>query len=276
MIKKILVPTDFSDQAQHALKAAAELAQRHHAEIYLLHLLELPEVLIDGPETQQQSELPEALFFMRLAHKKFEELMARPFLKNVNVYETAEFDGAFEGIMEYVKKYQIDLIIMGSHGASGLQEIFIGSNTEKVVRHSEVPVLVIKQEREHLKIKEFAFATDLQEDNLTPVHEAIKLADAEGSALHLVYINTPNNFKTTQEITDLHMAFIEKLGTSKKLEIYNDTSVERGILNYAQFIQADLIGLGTHGRKGLAHFFNGSLSEDLVNHAKRPVITYKI
>ena len=60
------------------------------------------------------------------------------------------------------------------------------------------------------------------------------------------------------------------------LNIYNDNSVEKGVLNFAQHINADLIGMATHGRKGLSHFFNGSVSEDLVNHANRPVITFKI
>ena len=58
--------------------------------------------------------------------------------------------------------------------------------------------------------------------------------------------------------------------------IYNDANVEKGILNFAKSINADLIGMSTHGRKGLSHFFNGSISEDLVNHAKRPVVTFKI
>ena len=58
--------------------------------------------------------------------------------------------------------------------------------------------------------------------------------------------------------------------------IYNETNVEKGILNFANTINADLIGMSTHGRKGLSHFFNGSISEDLVNHAKLPVVTFKI
>lgn len=60
------------------------------------------------------------------------------------------------------------------------------------------------------------------------------------------------------------------------LNIFNDVSVENGILNFAKDIDAGLIGISTHGRKGLAHFFNGSISEDLVNHAQKPVITFKI
>ena len=60
------------------------------------------------------------------------------------------------------------------------------------------------------------------------------------------------------------------------LNIYNENSVEKGILNFAKDTNATLIGMSTHGRKGLSHFFNGSISEDLVNHANMPVVTFKI
>jgi len=60
------------------------------------------------------------------------------------------------------------------------------------------------------------------------------------------------------------------------MHIYNDVNVEKGILNFANSVKADLIGMCTHGRTGFAHFFNGSISEDLVNHAIRPVVTFKI
>ena len=63
---------------------------------------------------------------------------------------------------------------------------------------------------------------------------------------------------------------------AETLNIYNDYSVEKGILSFARDHEAQLIGISTHGRKGLSHFFNGSISEDMVNHAKMPVITFKI
>ncbi|MBT8274439.1 MAG: universal stress protein, partial [Bacteroidia bacterium] len=68
-MKKILVPTDFSEQAENALHVAAQLARKHDAEIYLLHLLELPLYQVDALSTH--SDLPEAVFFMKLAHKRF-------------------------------------------------------------------------------------------------------------------------------------------------------------------------------------------------------------
>ncbi|GGD82892.1 universal stress protein [Planktosalinus lacus] len=276
-MKKILVPTDFSPQAEKALKVAAQLAKKHESEIYLLHMLELPLNLIDQANSSSGGSLPEALFFMKLAHKRFKEVLESDYLEGITVYETVQFHEAFDGIIEVAKENEVDLIIMGSHGASGFKEMFIGSNTEKVVRTSNIPVLVIKNGLKEFKIDNFVFATDFSEECKKPFKQAIKFAESVGAKMHLLFINTATNFLTTieaKEVMDKFLSGIEIKNHS--LNIYNDTSVEKGVLNYAQAIDADLIGMATHGRKGLSHFFNGSVSEDLVNHAKRPVITFKI
>lgn len=274
-MKKILVPTDFSTQADYALKVAAQLAKKHNSEIYLLHMLELPLNLVD--QAKGGGNLPEALFFMKLAHKRFKEVLSADFLKGITVYETVLFQEAFDGIIEVATKNQVDLIIMGSHGSSGFKEMFIGSNTEKVVRTSTIPVLVIKNEHAKFSINNFVFATDFSEECKKPFQEAIKFADSVKAKMHLLFVNTATNFTTTQEAHETMQDFMKGMELKDySLNIYNDTSVEKGVLNYAQSIEADLIGMATHGRKGLSHFFNGSVSEDLVNHARRPVITFKI
>ena len=90
-------------------------------------------------------------------------------------------------------------------------------------------------------------------------------------------VNTASNFKTTARAKVKIQDFIAGTTfTNYTTNIYNDETVEKGILNFSHIIDADLIGISTHGRQGIAHFLNGSLSEDLVNHAKRPVITFKI
>lgn len=274
-MKKILVPTDFSEQAENALRVAVQLAKKNKSSIYLLHMLELPLNLVDS--TSSGRDLPEALFFMKLARRRFEELMAKDFLKDVEVFETVQFQETFNGIVESAKKHDADLIVMGSHGASGFKEMFIGSNTEKVVRTSHIPVLVIKNRHEDFVVKNFVFATDYSKETKKPFLEAVTFAKKVGAKIHLLFVNTANNFITTNEVNKMAEDFVEGVPLKNyTLNIYNDTSVEKGVLNFAQSIDAGLIGMSTHGRKGLAHFFNGSISEDLVNHAKRPVITFKI
>jgi hypothetical protein len=93
----------------------------------------------------------------------------------------------------------------------------------------------------------------------------------------LVNISTPNNFSPSRIAEKRMQEFMAEFDFQNySTHIYNDLNVEKGILHFAKDSNSDIIGMCTHGRKGLAHFFNGSISEDLVNHSKRPVITFKI
>lgn len=276
-MKKILVPTDFSEQAEDALKVAAQIAKKHNSEIFLLHMLELPTQLMDPSVRDAGSSIPESIYFMKLAHKRFEDVMSRDYLKGITVHETVQFNSAFEGIMAGSKEHGCDLVVMGSQGASGLKEAFIGSNTEKVVRHSNIPVLVIKDYIEIDDLKSFVYATDFTEESKKSFNEAVNFAKTIDATLHLIYVNTPNKFKTTDYTDHVTNNYLKDLDFKNySLTVYNDESVEKGILNYAGKVNADLLGISTHGRKGLAHFLNGSISEDLINHAQRPVITFKV
>src|SRR5690606_29056290 len=119
--------------------------------------------------------------------------------------------------------------------------------------------------------------TDYSKNTKQPLLEAVNFAKKLKAKIHLLFVNTANNFVTSGEVNTMASEFIKNIPIKNyTINIYNDTSVEKGILNFAQSINAGLIGMSTHGRKGLSHFFNGSISEDLVNHAKRPVITFKI
>ena len=274
-MKKILVPTDFSKQADYALSVASQLAKKYDGEIYLLHMLELPLHQVDAMGSH--SDLPEAMFFMKLAHKRFKEVTEKDYLEGVSVHEIVKFHQTFSGIIDSCKEYDIDIIVMGSHGVSGFKEMFIGSNTEKVVRTSQVPVLVIKNAHENFEVNDFVFASDFKNDNKETYKQATQLAQAFDAKVHLVMVNTANNFSTTEQANKRINDFIKGYSFDNyTVNIYNDETVEKGILNFSQSINADLIGISTHGRQGIAHFFNGSISEDLVNHAKRPVVTFKI
>ena len=275
-MKKILVPTDFSDYAEYALKVAAQIARENDGEIVLLHLLEVPGQESDA--VTDATDIPEVMFFMKKAHELFEDVISSDYLEGITVSEVVQFDKAFEGIVKTAKKNNVDLIVMGSHGASGFHEMFIGSNTEKVVRTSEVPVLVIKKEEANFNPANFVFASNFTPEIKKPFAQAVDFANSFKAKLHLVYVNTPNNFKSTHAAEKLVNDFASgfTIANGYNTHIYNDLDVEKGVLHFANSINADLIGICTHGRAGLAHFFNGSISEDLVNHAVRPVVTFKI
>jgi nucleotide-binding universal stress UspA family protein len=274
-MKRILVPTDFSKHAEYALRVAAQIAKANNSEIMLLHMLELPHQGSDA--IGSGSAIPEIMFFKNKAIERLENLMDSDFLEGIEVSEIIQFEKAFEGILAVSKKNKVDFIVMGSHGASGFQELFIGSNTEKVVRFSDVPVLVIKNETPDFNASKFVFASDFSDEIKAPFAKLVSLANTFNSHLDLVMINTPNSFKPTHVAESIMNEFVKGYNlTNYATHIYNDVNVEKGILNFANAVNADLIGMCTHGRTGFSHFFNGSISEDLVNHAVRPVVTFKI
>nr|WP_062057464.1 universal stress protein [Aquimarina longa] len=276
-MKNILVPTDFSKQAESALKVAAQIAKKNDAKIYLLHILELPMHLADLMSSGASGPAPEAVFFMQQAHKKFEEVLNVDYLKDIEVIETVNFEDVTHGIINSCDQNDVDIIIMGSHGSYGFEELFIGSNAEKIVRTSKKPVLVIKQDCDIYNISDFVYATNFDNEDKPSLLAAYEFSKSIQAKLHLVWINTANGFKTTHETEEKMNAMIADLAIDDyTLNIYNDINIEKGILNFAESINAGMIGISTHGRKGISHFINGSLGEDVVNHAKRPVLTFKI
>ncbi|QSS97439.1 universal stress protein [Psychroflexus sp. ALD_RP9] len=277
-MKNILVPVDFSNPSENALRVAAKLAQRNNAKIHVLHVIELAESLFGAEQFNVDDE--QIIFFMKLAKKKFNDFLDKDFLEGIETNDLVEVGSATFGIKEAVKDQNIDLIIMGSNGASGLEEVLIGSNTEKVVRHSNVPVLVVKHDIENLDFKTVLFATDFELENVEAYNKAKTFADSFGAKMKLVYVNLPGNqFYSTSEVTNHMRNFLNEVQVPLNHEniiIYNDYTIEQGVLNAANNENAELIAMPTHGRKGLSHFFNGSIGEDVVNHSDLPVITFKI
>lgn len=274
-MKKLLVPTDFSIHAENALKIAAKLAKKNNYEIHLLHMLEIPSQMNDT--ISQGVAVPQIMAYLEQSKETLNKTAQHECLKGVKTLESIDFKTISDGILSYIKNYEIDLIIMGSNGTTGLDEILIGSNTEKIVRLSSVPVLVVKSDSFKFEKPNFIFASDFSDETKASFAKMIEFANTFDAKLNLVTICTPNSFKTTalaeKTMTDYVAAFDIKEYTT---HIYNDTNIEKGILNFAKETNADLIGLCTHGRTGLVHFFTGSIGEDLANHAKRPVITFRI
>ncbi|PDS24464.1 universal stress protein [Flavobacterium branchiophilum] len=274
-MKRILVPTDFSEHSEHALRVAAQIAKKHNGEIILLHSIELPHLI--GENAQKGENIPEIMFFKNKAIEKLEAQMDADFLDGLEVSEIIKLERVFDSILTLIQKNNIDLIVMGSHGSNGIQEILVGSNTEKVVRNVDVPVLIIKKEMPVFEVNHFVFASDFSKEIKTNFHKVIQFAEKNQAKLHLVYINTPTQFKTTAVAEELLRLFVSDFDIKNfETHIYNDMSVEKGVFNFSKAIQAELIGLSTHGKKGISHFFNGSISESIVNHATLPVITFKV
>ena len=277
-MKKILVPVDFSTPSENAMKVAAGLAKRNDAQLVVLHVIELAETLFGSEQFNVDDE--QIVFFMKMAKKRFAKFLDKDYLKEIDYKDMVDIGPTSKYISEYAANENVDMIVMGSTGVSGLEEVLIGSNTEKIVRTSAVPVLVVKKKMEDLSINNVVFASDFDIESLKAYENAKRFADSFNAQLKLLYVNLPGNqFYSTQEIHEqmrkfLHEADVEL--NEKNVIIYNDYTIQLGVINGANTLKADLIAMPTHGRQGLSHFFNGSIGEDVVNHSTLPVITFKI
>lgn len=279
-MKTIIVPIDFSEFSEYALNAAAILAKKNNAEILVVHMLELSTVHAYGEETRND-HTEKALFYIKLAEKKFDEFLRKDYLEGISVTPIIRHFKVFSELGEVASENNADLIVMGSKGSSGLSGFFIGSNTEKVVRHSEIPVLVIKNKPVNWEVKKVVFATDFSDEATPSFLRAVTVLDSLNAEIQLLHVNVPGeSFRNTDDMERAVEKFLQdaegNLNRLSDVHYIADKTAEKGILKYAHKINADMIAITTHGRTGLAHFFEGSISEDLANRANFPVMTFKM
>lgn len=273
---KILVPVDFSEKSNYAVKMAAKIGKNIEAEIYLLHLVELPSGIVDMGAGSNFS-IPESMMYLRKVKEKILDLKATYFHDDQIVKYSIKFQNPFEGITDYVKKINANLIVMGSKGVSDFEEMIIGSNTEKVVRTSTIPVIVVKADSKKFKFKKLVFASNYDDENKVAFVDFLNFAKQFKTEIHLLKINTASSFENSFITKEKIKNFIKEFDLPKNtIHIHNDESVVKGITNFAKEIEADLIALTTHGRSGLSSLFNSSIAKSVSKSVLRPVITFKI
>ena len=275
-MKKILVPCDFSDPAIQAFKFAVEIARQSNGEVFLLNVVEVPVL--------HETVLMPTLYFEQSFMKEMKENAEKKFLKMKTkwasegpiIHDSIVMGPTTATIRQFIDEKKIDLVVMGTHGASGAKEVLIGSNTEKIVRTSGVPVIAIKKTTKLSNIKNIVFANelDLEAEELT-----LKVKELQfffHAKLHILYVNTPASFQrdihTTKRLKDFAKRFMLKDFT---LNVYNDIDQESGLKNFVRTIDADLVAMSTHGRRGLNHLLSGSIAEDVVNHLECPIWTFR-
>jgi len=278
-MKKILVPIDFSDCSRLAVDFASNLARKVNGEIYLLYVLETEE-----PDTglgssgswagaEAVSTVPYMIGRLRRVKTEMENFISENGLNTANIHDSAEVGVPYIKINEAAEKYNAEVIIMGTHGVSGMQKVLIGSVAEKVVQHANIPVLTIK-ERKTVNPTNIIFASDFTEEADNIFEKVRDFAAIYNAKIHLLNVADRDDENKNEKQHSLLRTFaIRHNAEDFPYHIFPAAKKEEGILLYSKEINADLIAIGTHGRSGLARFFNGSISVELVNHSFCPVLT---
>jgi nucleotide-binding universal stress UspA family protein len=280
-MKKILVPVDFSKTSITAFEVAYDIAKKDGADIIALHIVE--EATPDSYRITgewQKGDWEDRLFTYRLlekAKKQLESFVQTPKFNDVKIIGELRLGNPFHGMNAIITEHKVDLVVMGTRGHTKLEEMVIGTNTEKVVRHSHCPVLTVHKKPATTEFKNIVYATAMSKDEEVSSRIVKRAQSLYNSTIHLVRINTPGDFQRDRVVKDYMNKFAKSLGLKNfTINVYNDISEEEGIIYFADSIDADMIAMATHGRTGFAHVMAGSIAEDVVGHAKRPVLTFVV
>jgi nucleotide-binding universal stress UspA family protein len=280
-MNKILVPCDFSAAARDAYRFAREIAAASGGEIVVLHAVELAHVYGNGMPGQPYSVVDPVVTISEVtqeAEEKFRKMEEASGPGSVAVHLSVQVGSLAEAVKNAISEGNIDLVVMATAGADGLKGFFIGSNAEKIVRNSPVPVFTLHKEESMQDVWNIIFPTSLdltQGHLIARVKELQQLFDA---VLHVLYIN---DYPTSLVHDEEAEASLKDYARFYELEKYT-LNVRRGsdlteaIIQFANKIPHSIIAMPTHGYKGFQHLLKGSVAEEVVNHSTEPVWTYVV
>lgn len=271
-MKSILIPTDFSLCAQNAENAAMQLAKKFGAKVYLFHHAAIPKNWEEMSVLAREGH-PDALKKIYEVEASFERI--RQLFPDITIETHITGGDWIDRIQQFVEQKNIDLIVMGSHGASGKNDYFIGSNTQKVVRKVHCPVLVLKEPLKKVNFNKVIYASSF---NTAERQAFLKFKDFIKHFLPEIHLVTIHNSGFLDGPLILQKEVLKDfVELSKPLTAYShivdDFTIDGGIRKFADSINADLVVVANHFKRPLKRMLVGSNVEALVNHANMPVLT---
>lgn len=272
---KVLIPTDFSVQAEYAWILVSKLAKKLPMEVHFLHVLNMPETVTlsaDGKvETCGEIDVRFVESQKAIAERKLEETRQ---MTGQEVRTHLRFGKATETILSFAESQHFELIAMGTKGSWGVKEKISGSATQMVARKSLIPVLSLMCDRSELEIKNLLLVHDFTDPNPQEMALLRKVKEAFQPALHLLQIQKQPGEAQTAAIQNAMSRFasLHQLG-EVETHILHDKDVENGVIHFNQMHEMDVICIGTHGKGGLLH---SSVTEKLINHMFKPIISFHL
>jgi nucleotide-binding universal stress UspA family protein len=273
---KILIPTDFSVQAEYAFVLAKRIEEKIPLEIHFLHVLSVPDtVTLDQMGNVQTCGDIDAGFVegqKEIALRKLKELRNQ-YGERIQTHLT--LGKLTDGIIGFAKSQGFDLVVMGTKGSWGLQEKLSGSETQLVTRLSKVPVLSMMCDRSDLEIKNVLLVHDFTEsgnENIAVLKLLVKAFDAN---VHLLQILDASTDESAIQAGMDRFATANGFSQLEK-HIISDRNVEEGVTHFNQVHNMDLVCIGTHGFTGINRFLHPSAPEKMVNHLFKPILTFHL
>jgi len=283
-MKRILVPTDFSSEAENGIQTAIPLARAFNATVVLLHVLEVSSHgsfhsssdNIAHESNRHSSYIQEELKLAQdnlIRSVKLHGLDA----EGIKYERYIRIGSPIKQIEESIKKEKIDFVIMGTKSVWGLDDILLGTSADKLLRKINLPVLSVNQNVSAETFKTIVLPTTTLNKETGLINIIKEFQKVFNSKIHLVRINTPQHFKPDKESQDLLKEYASKNQLiNYKTHVYSHSEEEDGIRHFANIIGGGLIAVSTSAHTGLWKIIQGSVTKELLSHSTQPVLTMKM
>ncbi len=277
-MKKILVPFDFSALSMSALRFAIELAESAQGEVIALHVVSMAPVYLEsldpnGYPIGSASILAE---LGREATTNFAQVR-RSLKTQIEPGFRVEQGLLHQVIIKAIHETEADLVVMGTNGSSGIAEVIVGSNTEKIIRSAPVPVISIHKGQKISQVRNIVFPTTIDLNQHRFIWQIRALQSFFGAHLHLLYVKTPDCKDSEKTLAGMlnDLAACYELADFT-VHVTHAATEEKGVLKFAARMPGSMIAMATHGYTGLTHLMLGSVAENVINHTNEAVWTYKL
>lgn len=270
---KILIPTDFSVQAEYAYLMVKKLEEKAPIDIHFVHVLDVPDTVTMDKNGKIQTcgeiDINYVISQKEIADRKLNNLKA---LYGQHIQTQLVLGKITDSILKYSEANKFDLIVMGTKGAWGFKEKLSGSETQMIARKSTIPLLSLMCDRSDLIIKNILLVHDFKnpaDDNLVLLK---KLTTAFGAKVHQLQIISKQNEEEKSKLLKLMDLHAEKNDiTNYENHLLNDLDIENGVIHFNQMQDMDIVCIGTHGKGNL---FHTGATEKLINHLFKPIISF--
>jgi nucleotide-binding universal stress UspA family protein len=277
-IKKILIPVDFTEYGEVALDEAAKLANLAKAEIFLIHVIESnPFMAI--PVRESHLMFPTDADIEKYVQESM-NILSKSFKKSSGItpHINITTGRVYSEIIRFSEENQIDLIMMGTHGASGYKEVFIGSNAQRVVTISEIPVLTIQHKKAVSGFRNILIPIDNALHSREKVNIAMLISNLFGAKIHLIGLLQSDDKQESNSIK-IKLESVEKLIEADNLPFHttlvHGTNLAQEAMSYAEKENCDLIVINTGHESKITGVFLGAFAQQIVNHSAVAVLSFR-
>lgn len=272
MIKSILVPTDFSDCADNALRYAVGMAKKLKARIVLLHSFEMPHMpsgsftATDKIRTIENERRSKMLQEAIEAYASLEYDDGTPVLfKSIVTFNDVERD-----VKNISEDENIDLIVMGTKGASGIEKVFLGSVTVDAAEAVDVPLLAVPFDADFNGIENIVYATDFDQNDDKVVRYLLDFAEVFEAKVESLHIEKNHNSDIDAD-SEFKIAPFDKV----QLRTVWDSSRVHGLDHYLDKYPVDILVMLTHERSFFEKLYKRSLTNQMAFHSSKPLLILK-